>query len=92
MGQVCIAVRDTHDIDKKNPLDFYAVKAQIKSALWEHRRTHSRGIRAEHHQLFYGRDVGYVVERLTLDEATESISATKSAGSLPEGNATSIQR
>ena len=27
--------------------------------------------------VFYGRDVGYTVERIVLDEATESISATK---------------
>jgi len=27
--------------------------------------------------VFYGRDVGYTVERIVLDEATESISATQ---------------
>ena len=27
--------------------------------------------------VFYGRDVGYVVERIVLDEAAETISATK---------------
>jgi hypothetical protein len=27
--------------------------------------------------VFYGRDVGYSVERIVLDEATEEISATK---------------
>jgi hypothetical protein len=27
--------------------------------------------------VFYGRDVGYVVERIVLDEATEAISATQ---------------
>lgn len=27
--------------------------------------------------VFYGREVGYVVERLVLDEVTEQISATK---------------
>ncbi len=27
--------------------------------------------------VFYGRDVGYVVERLVLDETTEQISATR---------------
>jgi hypothetical protein len=27
--------------------------------------------------VFYGRDVGYAVERIVLDEETESISATK---------------
>jgi hypothetical protein len=27
--------------------------------------------------VFYGRDVGYAVERINLDEATEAISATQ---------------
>jgi hypothetical protein len=27
--------------------------------------------------VFYGRDVGYAVERIVLDEETEAISATK---------------
>jgi hypothetical protein len=27
--------------------------------------------------VFYGRDVGYTVERIVLDESTEAISATK---------------
>jgi hypothetical protein len=27
--------------------------------------------------VFYGRDVGYTVERILLDETTEAISATK---------------
>ncbi len=77
VGQVCIAVRDTHDIDEKNPLDFYAVKAQIESALWEHRGRILVVSVPNITNVFYGREVGYVVERLTLDEATESISATK---------------
>ena len=85
VGQVCIAVRDTHDIDKKNPLDFYAVKAQIESALWEHRGRILVVSVPNITNVFYGRDVGYVVERLTLDEATESISATKIRRELTGG-------
>ena len=30
VGQVCIAVRDTHGIDDKNPLPFFAVKQRIE--------------------------------------------------------------
>jgi hypothetical protein len=30
--------------------------------------------------VFYGRDVGYTVERIVLDESTEGISATKIRG------------
>ena len=33
VGQVCIAVRDTHGLDEKNPLPFFAVKQRIEAAL-----------------------------------------------------------
>jgi len=40
--------------------------------------------------VFYGRDVGYAVERIVLDEATQAISATtkrhSSAAALPHQN------
>ena len=35
VGQVCIAVRDTHGIDDKNPYDFEYVKARIEHSLRE---------------------------------------------------------
>jgi adenylylsulfate kinase len=75
VGQVCIAVRDTHG-DDKNPLPFYAVKSRIESALWQCRgRIHVLQL-PNITGIFYGRDVGYTVERLVLDEETERISAT----------------
>ena len=77
VGQVCIAVRDTCGIDDNNPLPFHAVKSAIESALWQYR---GRILVVEVPNItnvYYGRDVGYVVERLMLDEATEQISATK---------------
>src|SRR5258708_37524102 len=33
VGQACIAVRDTHGINEKNPLPFFAVKQRIEAAL-----------------------------------------------------------
>ncbi|MFZ0844789.1 MAG: adenylyl-sulfate kinase, partial [Pseudolabrys sp.] len=33
VGQVCIAVRDTHGISEKNPLPYFAVKQRIEAAL-----------------------------------------------------------
>ena len=84
VGQVCIAVRDTHLTDDKNPLPFHAVKARIESALWQYR---GRILVVEVPNItnvFYGRDVGYVVERLVLDETTERISATKIRRELAE--------
>jgi adenylylsulfate kinase len=76
IGQVCIAVRDTHGTDEKNPLDFHAVKARIESALWQYRGRIIVVPVPNITNVYYGRDVGYVVERLLLDEATEQISAS----------------
>jgi cytidyltransferase-like protein len=76
VGQVCIAVRDTHGTDEKNPLPFEAVKARIEAALWPYRgRVHVLQV-PNVTGIFYGRDVGYTVERLVLDEETERVSAT----------------
>jgi len=77
VGQVCIAVRDTQGTDDKNPLDFQAVKARIEAALWQYRGRIAVVQLPNITNVFYGRDVGYVVERLVLDEATEQISATR---------------
>jgi len=77
VGQVCIAVRDTHGIDDRNPLDFPVVKARIEAALWQYRGRIAVVQVPNITNVFYGRDVGYVVEHLTLDEATEQISASK---------------
>jgi cytidyltransferase-like protein len=77
VGQVCIAVRDTYATDTENPLPFHAVKSRIESGLWQYRgRVHVVQI-PNITSIFYGRDVGYTVERLVLDEETERISATE---------------
>ena len=77
VGQVCIAVRDTQGIDDRNPLSFQEVKARIEGALWQYRgRVLVVQVPNISHVL-YGREVGYVVERLVLDEETERISATR---------------
>lgn len=77
VGQVCVAVRDTHGIDTKNPLPFFAVKQRIEAALspWTGRFVVITLPNITN--VFYGRNVGYTVERIILDEATEGISATK---------------
>ena len=88
VGQVCIAVRDTSGIDDKNPLDYHAVKARIESALWQYRGRILVVQVPNITHVFYGRDVGYVVERLTLDENIEQISATAIRSELTDpGNA-----
>jgi cytidyltransferase-like protein len=76
VGQVCIAVRDTHGTDAKNPLPFFAVKQRIEVALSVHAGRFVVVPVPNITNVYYGRDVGYTVERITLDEATETISAT----------------
>ena len=77
VGQVCIAVRDTHGTDDKNPLPFFAVKQRIEAALSAHAGRFVVVALPNITNVFYGRDVGYQVERIVLDKATEQISATK---------------
>jgi cytidyltransferase-like protein len=80
VGQVCIAVRDTHGIDVKNPLPFFAVKQRIETALSAYTGRFVVVPLPNITNVFYGRDVGYTVERILLDEETEAISATKIRG------------
>jgi cytidyltransferase-like protein len=77
VGQVCIAVRDTHGIDGKNPLPYFAVKQRIEAALSTYAGRFVVIPLPNITNVFYGRDVGYAVERIVLDEATEAISATR---------------
>ena len=76
VGQVCIAVRDTAGIDGKNPFGFEYVKAAIEHALREFEGRFVVVPVPNISHVFYGRDVGYAVERIELDGATEAISAT----------------
>ena len=77
VGPVCIAVRDTHHTDDKNPLSFFDVSRRIEAALRPHAGRFVIVPLPNITHVFYGRDVGYVVERIVLDEATEAISATQ---------------
>jgi cytidyltransferase-like protein len=77
VGQVCIVVRDTHGIDAKNPLPFFAVKQRIEAALQAFSGRFVVLPLPNITNVYYGRDVGYAVERIVLDEETESVSATK---------------
>lgn len=77
VGQVCIAVRDTSGIDDRNVFSFEEVKTRIEHAL---RRYEGRFVVQQLPNIshvFYGRDVGYVIERIELDATTEQISATE---------------
>lgn len=76
VGQVCIGVRNTEGTDEKNPFPFEYVRARIEHALREHegRFTVIQIPNVSH--VFYGRDVGYAVERIDLGTNIEAISAT----------------
>src|SRR5215831_5908262 len=76
VGQVCIAVRDTHGIDEKNPLPFFAVKQRIEAALSAYAGRFVVVALPNITNVFYGRDVGYSLERIILDETEEAVSAT----------------
>jgi cytidyltransferase-like protein len=77
IGQACIAVRDTHGIDAKNPLPFFAVQQRIIVALSAHVGRFVVVSLPNITNIFYGREVGYTVERILLDEQTEAISASE---------------
>lgn len=76
VGQVCIGVRDTTDTDGKNPFSFEYVKARVEHALREHEGRFIVIQIPNITNIYYGRDVGYGVERIELDSSVEGISAT----------------
>ncbi len=86
VGQACIAVRDTFNIDAKNPLPFFAVKQRIEAGLSSHAGRFVVVSVPNIAKVCYGRDVGYDLERIVLDESIEAISAThlRSLSSIDE--------
>jgi adenylylsulfate kinase len=85
VGQVCIAVRDTQGTDEKNPFSFEYVRSRIEHGL---RAYEGRFIVAQLPNItniFYGRDVGYKIERIDLDKELQRISATDERARLAIG-------
>jgi adenylylsulfate kinase len=76
VGQACIAVRDTFGTDEKNPLGFEEVRARIEHALRRSKVAFPL-CRSPISHVFYGRDVGYVVERIEVDTSIAAISGTE---------------
>jgi hypothetical protein len=77
VGQACIAVRNTQGIDEKNPFDFEYVRARIEHGLREYQGRFVVVPVPNISNVFYGRDVGYAIERIELDSAIEGVSATE---------------
>jgi adenylylsulfate kinase len=76
VGQVCIAVRDTQGVDDKNPYAFEFVRSRIEHGLREFEGRFVVVPLPNITDIFYGRDVGYRIERIELDSALEQVSAT----------------
>ena len=77
VGQVCIAIRDTQGTDIKNPFSFEEVEANIRKGMIEYEGKYTIIRVPNITNIFYGRDVGYKIEQIVLDETTQNISATK---------------
>jgi len=85
VGQVCIAVRDTQGTDAKNPFSFEYVRARIEHGLRAYEGKFTVIPLPNITNVFYGRDVGYKIERIDLDQALQEISATKERAKLATG-------
>ena len=77
VGQVIIMVRDTHNLDNNNPYDFEEVKKNIiKKIPQKYSGKYEIILVPNITDIFYGRDVGYNIEKITLPEHIQNISAT----------------
>jgi adenylylsulfate kinase len=77
-GQVLIAVRDTYNTDEKNPFNYVEVVEGIHKKLENKYRGKYYIMSVPNITgVYYGRDVGYKVEKINLDAQTEAISATQ---------------
>jgi len=76
VGQVCIAVRDTAGTSDSNPYEFEYVQAEIHHTMRQYEGRYTVVSLPNISHVFYGRNVGYSVERIALDDAIEAISAT----------------
>jgi adenylylsulfate kinase len=76
VGQACIAVRDTHGLGDKDPYRFEQVKERIEAALYAHAGQFVVVQLPNITNIFYGREVGYEIQRLVLPDTIENISAT----------------
>jgi phosphopantetheine adenylyltransferase len=77
VGQACIAIRDTQGTDDKNPFNFEEVEQNIRKGMIEYEGKYSIIRVPNITNIYYGRDVGYKIEQIILDESTQNISATK---------------
>lgn len=83
VGQACIAVRTMPEDDlEKNPFTVEAVQGRIHEAMYDYVGKYRVVVLPNITHVFYGRDVGYTIDRITLDAETEAISATQIRASV----------
>ena len=87
VGQVCIGIRDTSGTDNSNPYAYEYVRARIEDAMRMHQGRFIVLQIPNITAIYYGRDVGYVVERIDLDADLQNISATAIRQKLSSQNA-----
>jgi len=76
-GQVCIMIRDCQGWNHSNPFDLEQVKKYICADLDpEYKGRYEIIVVPNIVNITYGRDVGYIIEEETFDDATQAISAT----------------
>lgn len=76
-GQCCIALRDVAGTDESNPYDFHKVAKNIMEACVEFGNKVTVVELPNIVDVFYGRGVGYNIERIDLTQELQEISATK---------------
>ncbi len=79
VGQICIAVRNTTGLEK-NPFSFEDVATRIQAKFeaegtWDPKKMKIIQV-PNITSITYGRDVGYTIDKIDLDAATQAISAT----------------
>ena len=77
VGQACIAVRDTQGTSDKDPLSYAQVEAGIRAGMHGLEGRYTVVPLPNITSILYGRDVGYTIEKIDLDEKFTSISATQ---------------
>ena len=77
-GQVCIMIRDCQGWNHSNPFEIEEVKKYIRADLdSQYKGMYEIVVVPNIVNITYGRDVGYLIEEETFDDATQAISATE---------------
>ena len=77
VGQACIAVRDTHATDGKNPFSFENVRARVEHSLRGYDGRYVVVLLPNITNVFYGQEVGYKIEKIDLERELQAVSATR---------------